>query len=179
MDDSSRHERFMHHFLKAQPRIYSYLRTMVFNYDDAEDVFQEVAVILWQKFDQFQPDTRFDLWAYKIAYNQVLAFLQKRRRSKLVFSNDALALIADKVAFLNDDCDELYDALRKCAKKLPEQDRTLLRLRFNQPKTTNRRVAASLGRSETAVSRALSRVYMTLLECIQSLVPPIKQGGRR
>ncbi len=177
MADDSRHDRFMQAFLKAEPRIYSYIRTLVFNRADAEDLLQEVASVLWQKYDQFQPGTRFDQWAYKVAYHQILAYRQKHRREKMVFSNDVLALIADKAVAMNDDWEEMLRALHECAEELPPEDRMLVHLRF-KPHATNRSVAALLGRSESAVSRALSRAYSVLLRCIRRRAPSTRKGDR-
>jgi RNA polymerase sigma-70 factor, ECF subfamily len=165
-------------FLKVQPQIYGYLRTMVLNRADAEDVLQDVARVLWQKFDQFEPGTRFDQWAYKIAYHQALCFMQKQRRAKLRFNSETLTLIADTCAAMNDEFDEVRDALEACMERLLEPDREIVRLRF-EPAATNRSVAASLGRSETAVSRALNRIYTVLLDCIQRRTAPGKQGDER
>ncbi|HPM80105.1 MAG TPA: sigma factor [Candidatus Anammoximicrobium sp.] len=57
-----------------QSRVYAYIRALVFSGADAEDVLQEVAVVLWRKFDQFEPGTRFDQWAYRVASIQVADF---------------------------------------------------------------------------------------------------------
>jgi RNA polymerase sigma-70 factor, ECF subfamily len=163
-------------FLKAQPRVYSYLRTMVLNYNDAEDVFQEVASVLWQKFDEFQPGTRFDHWACKVAYNQALFHRQKRQRSKLVFGDDVLALIAEKAAAENETFEEFQDAMRGCVQELPQRDREMIRLRF-ESEATNRSVAHAMGRSETAISRGLTRVYATLLDCVRKHTGSTQPGG--
>ena len=55
MDNKSQHQQFIRLFLEIQPQIYGYLRTMIFNRTDAEDVLQDVASVLWKKFDEFQP----------------------------------------------------------------------------------------------------------------------------
>lgn len=163
-------------FLQAQPRVYSYVRTLVLNYNDAEDVFQEVAGVLWQKFDEFRPGTRFDHWACRIAYNQALFHLQKRRRNRLVFDGDVLALIADKATAENENFDEFHDALHRCVDQLAERDKEMISLRF-EPDATNRSVASVLGMSETAISRSLTRVYAALLNCIRRRTRSVEQGG--
>lgn len=178
MDDGkSQHEQFIRLFLEVQPRIYGYLRTMIFNRADAEDVLQDVASVLWKKFDEFQPGTQFDHWASTIAYNQVMSYLQKRRRDRLVFSDDVLALIADRAATESTTLDKFQDTLQECLDELSEQDKQLIHLRF-EPQATNRNVAIAVGRSETAVSRALHRIYAMLLNCVQRRTDSIGQGGK-
>lgn len=58
------------------------------------------------------------------------------------------------------------DALAQCLVKLPEADQELIRQRY-RGNATNRDVARDSGRSESAISRALNRIYLTLLLCIE------------
>ena len=163
-------------FAQVQPQVYCYLRTLIFNRADVDDVLQDVACIMWEKFDQFQPGTRFDQWACTIAHHQAMAYFLKGRRDRLVFSEDVLALIADKAVAEHQAFDEFQDALQRCLAELSEQDREVIRSSL-QPLATNRSVAATLGRSETAISRALSRIYALLLDCIRRRTNSVEPGG--
>jgi RNA polymerase sigma-70 factor, ECF subfamily len=169
MDELSRHERFMQLFLPAQQGLYGYLRTLVPNSSDAEDVLQAAAAVMWQKFDEFQPGTRFEHWAYHISRLQALRHLKEQKRSKLVLSDDVLSLLADRAVPISDSTSEVTDALEVCVEQLSERDRELLRMRF-EPGATNRSVARATGCSEMNVSRTLNRTYGDLLECIQRRV---------
>jgi RNA polymerase sigma-70 factor (ECF subfamily) len=175
MEDLRRHERFMQLFLPAQRGLYGYVRTLVPNPADADDVLQASATVMWEKFDDFQPETRFEYWAYHIAYLQALRHLKERKRSKLVFSDAVLALLADRSVVVASTSSEVMDALELCMEQLSEQDRELLRLRF-EPGATSRSVALAVGRSEATISRALGRVYGDLMECIQRNAASIRQG---
>ena len=177
MDDRLKHERFLQLFLPIQPGLQSYLRTLIPNRTDAEDVLQAAAVVIWEKFDDFEPGTRFDHWAYHIAHLQALCHLANCKRSKLVFGEKVLTLLAEQAAAVGARADEIMDALESCTEKLPEKDRDLLRLRF-EPGNTNRSVALAVGRSEGAVSRSLSRLYDNLLDCIEQSGVSDEQGGQ-
>ena len=177
MDDLPRYERFMQLFLPAQRGLYGYLRTLVPNRADAEDVLQAVATIMWTRFDDFQPGTRFEHWAYHIARLQALRHLKEQKRSKLVFNDDVLALIADRAVAISDNTSEVMDALEVCVERLSEDDREILRMRF-EPGATNRSVALAIGRPERTVSRILSQLYGDLLKCIQRRAASEKQGER-
>lgn len=167
MDELSDHEQFLRLFLQHQPQIYGYLRTMIFNRADAEEVLQDVATVLWRKFDQFEPGTRFDQWAYRVAHNQVLYYRQKKQRDVLVFQGELLETIAGQTIAENEHLGERGDALEECLQKLPSCDRELIRQRF-QPGETNRSVARAAGRSESTISRTLDRIYAALLQCVQT-----------
>jgi RNA polymerase sigma-70 factor, ECF subfamily len=178
MEDPSRHERFMELFLPVQRGLYGYVRTLVPNPADADDVLQASAMVMWERFDDFQPETRFEYWAYHIAYLQALCHLKQRKRSKLVFSDAVLTLLADRSAAIGSASSEVIDALELCMEHLSEQDRELLRRRFESG-ATNRSVALATGRSEATISRVLGRVYGDLMECIQRKPVSEKQGGQQ
>jgi RNA polymerase sigma-70 factor (ECF subfamily) len=177
MNELSRHDRFMQLFLPAQQGLYGYLRTLIPNSSDAEDVLQAAAAVMWEKFDDFQPGTRFEYWAYHVARLQALRFLKERKRSRLVLSDDVLSVLADRAIAISDTTREVMDSLEVCVERLSEQDRELLRLRF-EPDATNRSVARATGRSDMAISRALNQTYGLLLECIQRSMASRKREER-
>jgi RNA polymerase sigma-70 factor (ECF subfamily) len=163
---SDHHDRFMRLFIQHQPRLYGFIRTLVFNRADAEEVLQEVASVLWRRFAEFTPGTHFDRWAFAIARNQILYHRQKARRDALMLHGDLVETLADQAADDSDRLDEFREALSECMIGLDDDDRDLLHRRYESD-ATNRAVAAALGRSESAVSRALHRIYRVLLECIR------------
>jgi RNA polymerase sigma-70 factor, ECF subfamily len=178
MDDSHRHERFMQLFLPVQRGLYGFLRTLIPNSADAEDVLQAAAAVMWERFDDFDPGTRFDYWAYHIARIQALRHLKDRKRSRLVFSEAVLGLLADHSVAVCSATRDVMDALELCVEQLSEQHRRMLQLRF-ETGATNRSVAAILGCSEATVSRALAQIYGNLMGCIQRNTVVEKQGGRQ
>ena len=177
MDELSRHERFMQLFLPAQQGFYGYLRTLIPNASDAEDVLQAAAAVMWEKFDEYQPGTRFEYWAYHICRLQALRFLKERKRRKLVLSEDVLALLADRAEIVSNSTRDVMDVMEICVEKLTPQDQELLRIRF-EPGGTNRSVAHTIGRSEMTVSRTLTQIYGNLLECIRRGTTSNKSGGQ-
>lgn len=166
-DDLQRHDEFMELFLENQPRIYSYVRSLVFQQADADDIMQETASVLWRKFDQFEPGTQFDRWAIKTAYFQVRKFRQaKARESKrLQFSDDVVALLSECSEEILDTTEEAAAALEQCVTKLPLKDRLIVAARF-EAGGTNRKVSQQTGKSESAISRTLSRIYGSLMNCV-------------
>ena len=164
--DSDSRADFLRHFIRHEPQIYAFIRSVVPNRADAEDVFQEVAVVMWNKFDKFEPGTRFDSWALRIAHNQVLFYRQKQQRSKISFDDSLLEQLAEDSAGLSGSGSERRDALQSCVEKLPDDERSLIQRRFSGD-ATNRKVAELTGWSESSVSRALSRIYVNLMRCME------------
>jgi len=167
MPDDQRHDEFMHLFLEHQPRIYGYIRSLLFQKADADDVMQETASVLWKKFDEFEKGTHFDRWAFRVAYHQVRSFRQKKAREsqRLHFSDDVFELISEDAPKILDNTEETAAALERCLRKLARKDRQIVAWRF-APGGTNREVAKKLGKSESVISRTLSRIYESLMRCI-------------
>lgn len=157
--------RFRRQWIRWQPAIYASIRTVVFSRADAEDLLQDVAEILWRKIDQFEEGTRFDQWAYRVARNVVLNYQKKAKRRRVTFSERMTRQLVDEGAVTASEVHEELEALESCIGKLPEEHRELIRRRY-APGATNRSVAAEMGRSESAISRALSRIHRALMRCV-------------
>ena len=77
-----------------QRPIFLYAMSLLGNVDDAEEVVQESGLVLWKKFQEYQPGTDFVRWACQIARYQSLKLRARRFRGPQVFSNEFLAMIA-------------------------------------------------------------------------------------
>jgi RNA polymerase sigma-70 factor (ECF subfamily) len=165
-------EEFARLFSRNARRIYGFIMTLVFNHHDAEEVFQNTNVILWNKFADFQPGTNFFAWASRIAYYEVLSLMKQQRRSR-TFSDEALELLANQAVALSDQSTERYEALEECLSRLDPPDRELLQERYYYQRPP-KQIAASQSKSVHAIYRALSRIHNVLLNCVQR---SMKDGG--
>ncbi|MGC9357366.1 MAG: RNA polymerase sigma factor [Anaerolineae bacterium] len=59
--------------------IYNYLLRLIHEPTVAEDILQEVFVTLWQSADGFRGDAQVKTWLFRIAHNQAVSWLRKRR----------------------------------------------------------------------------------------------------
>jgi RNA polymerase sigma-70 factor (ECF subfamily) len=141
--------------------------TLVPHRADADDILQEVSLVLWDKSDENNPPGDFAAWGCRIAYFKVLDFLKKRRRSHVQFSQELLKRIGESAVDHADSLqlDDRRAALERCIEKLRPQDRKLLGQRFVEGATTQS-TAAQLGRSVDAVYKALSKIRQTLFDCV-------------
>lgn len=125
--NESRESDFLRQLELAYHDLYGTGLTIMGNRDDADDVMQEVCIILWQKFDEFEEGTNFKKWAYTVTFNVAKAFARKRRRRRGFRLNDDALM---KVAQVKSSGSELFELqrelLRECLDKLPENDRTFL-----------------------------------------------------
>ena len=134
----------------------------------AEDVLQQANLILWKKFDSYDPQGNFHAWACRIAY---LEILQQRRTNRRLqtFSEEALSLIADKAMSHSSDFGHRQHALEECLEKLGSQDRELIEQRYYFRRTP-KEIASVKTRSVYSIYRALCRVHRALYECVQSRI---------
>jgi RNA polymerase sigma-70 factor (ECF subfamily) len=158
---------FLRLFLQNQRRLYAYVLTLLPNRADADDVFQEVSLVLWDKFDDARPPDDFAAWGCRIAYFKVLDFSKKRQRGRVTFSQGMLERIGETAieqsAALQ--LDERREALTGCLDKLAHRDRDLLALRFAEGASVQS-TAAQTGRSADAVYKALARIRRALFDCV-------------
>ena len=66
-NESSRFGHFIRCMSQNQKQIHAYILMMVHDYHNAEDLMQETAIILWQKFDDCVPGTSFAAWGIQVA----------------------------------------------------------------------------------------------------------------
>jgi RNA polymerase sigma-70 factor (ECF subfamily) len=159
---------FLGLFLKAERRIFAYILTLLPHLADAEDVLQEVSLIMWEKFDEHDPPDDFTSWGCRIAYNLVLHYRRTRQRNRVIFSERTLALVAETMAdsAMAMRLDSRRDALNDCIEKLAKRDRDLLAERFKEGATPHS-TAQHIGRSVDTVYKALARIRKALIECVE------------
>lgn len=154
--------------------LYTHIRTLVPHGADADDIFQETSYTLWEKFDQYRPDTDFRAWACRIAYYKVLQHRGRKLRSPLVFSAELLDLIGEEAIVMSDQLDFRREALARCREKLIPRHGDLLD-RYYRGRATVRQIAAHLNRSTDYVYRTIRLIHDLLLECVNKT---IKEDGK-
>src|ERR1700760_78403 len=78
---------FVELMTEYQPRLYGYILALAGNADAANDVLQDVNIVLWKQSSQFTPGSNFKAWSFRIAHFQYMAYRQKRLREKVLFSD--------------------------------------------------------------------------------------------
>jgi RNA polymerase sigma-70 factor (ECF subfamily) len=166
-DEPGKDKLFLRLFLQNQKRLYAYVLTLLPNRADADDVFQEASLVMWDKFDDARPPDDFAAWGCRIAYFKVLDFTKTRGRARVTFSQEMLERVGETAvehaAALR--LDERREALAGCLDKLPRRDRDLLALRFAEGASVQS-AAALAGRSADAIYKALARIRRALFDCV-------------
>ena len=151
-----------------QGRIYAFVLSLVANPDVANDILQEVNLVLWRKSDEFTLGTNFIAWAFKIARYQVLTQRKKAARDskRLVFDDDLLDTMAEEVEQTDEHHEKRSAALQDCLQKLPERQRNAVIKRYLHGVSVSQ-IADELKREPNAISQLLHRSRQSLLDCIR------------
>jgi RNA polymerase sigma-70 factor, ECF subfamily len=164
--DSARHDRFARAFVLSQGRVYGHIVTMLPNRHDAEDVFQQTSLVLWQKWDQFDPQQDFLSWACGVARNEVRNFLRRRGRDRVVLSDRLMTDLADVRLEVQPLLEERRTLLVECMKKLDFIARELLE-RCYLGSESMKAIARQFRTTPNALYLRLGRIRRELMECIE------------
>lgn len=116
---------------KYQERIYSHIRKMVIDHDDANDLTQETFIKVNKYIDKFRGDAQLYTWIYRIATNECLSFLNKKKRFLFLPIIDVEKELSNKLddnALLSGD--DILFQLQKALLKLPEKQRLVFNMKY-------------------------------------------------
>jgi RNA polymerase sigma-70 factor (ECF subfamily) len=152
---------------RHQSQLFAYIYSLVHNFDDADDLFQQTSVVLWDKIDQFDSSKSFVAWACGVARYEVLNHLRSRSRHRLYFSDELnLALVEAQAELEAEPLAEERDALADCMKKLRQRDLDLLEACYGRSVCISE-VAGTWGRSAQSIHNSLRRIRRALFECVR------------
>lgn len=164
--ENERHDKFLRSFTANEMAIRAYVRRLVPTRADADDVMQEVSVVLWKKFEKFRKDGDFRAWAFGVARFAALAWRRDKARDRLVLDEDVVTKLASETAEIEPFLSSQREALEKCMEDFQPNQRKLL-MKAYQPDSRIQDVANSSGRSIPGFYQWLHRVRKMLLDCIR------------
>jgi RNA polymerase sigma-70 factor (ECF subfamily) len=116
---------------KYQKRIYWHARQMLGDHLDADEVTQEVLLVMYRKLYTFNFKSALYTWIYKIVTTRSLNKLRKRKFKKILFFEDAeereLSTQHDIVEDINNK--QKLEKLRRILEKIPAKQRQVFILR--------------------------------------------------
>ena len=179
--DANHRDAFARLFAQHDRWLYSYLVTLLGSPSQAEEVFQEVCVVLWRELETFELGTDFVKWVAVIAHNQVRKHRRNNKKAGFHLNEETFEYMAKVAVNRADLFDYRRDALRTCLDKLSPEDRQLVNQCYNDSSSSFKTVASRLGRPENTVYKALNRIRRALHQCIDRKLssggPPMKLRG--
>jgi RNA polymerase sigma-70 factor (ECF subfamily) len=157
---------FIKLYLANERRIYGYVRALIPNWSDIDDIIQETASVMWSKFGGFEKGTNFSAWALKITHLQVLNYCKNRKREKLYFNDEVIKTLSEKIISQNPNVDERLPVLKRCLLGLQPNERTLMQMRY-EPGATTKSVSQQTGKETHVLYRLFNKIHAKLLLCIR------------
>ncbi len=110
-------------------QIYWQIRRIVLSHDDADDIMQNVFMKAWLNLETFRNESKLSTWLYRIALNESLDFIRKRKDFVSSDADDpsvAGVLLSDNYF----DGDEAQAMLQEAISKLPPVQRNVFNMRY-------------------------------------------------
>ena len=158
------------------------------NREDAEDVVQDAFIKAYRNLAQFQGNSKFYTWLVRIAVNEALMKLRRRKTAKTVSLDEDVTTdegsMPREVADWSPNPEQLYDQselgeiLQKTIQALPESFRTVFVLRDIEGMSTEE-TAEMLNLSVPAVKSRLLRARLQLRERLNRYFKKPKRDGAK
>lgn len=116
---------------KYQEQVYWHIRRLVIVHEDASDIAQEVFIKAWKALPEFRGDSGLFTWLYRIATNEALSFLKKKRKRFFLPMEDVEQQLSDSLetdAWF--DGNDIEKKIQKAILTLPEKQRVVFNLRY-------------------------------------------------
>lgn len=163
--DTKRRDEFLSLLMQNQTRVYAFILSLVRNYEDADDILQNTAKTMWEKYEESRPINNFVSWGIQIAYYKILEYRRKKRRACVLFDDSLFETVLSVVQDTERHSHDRFEKLSDCLKKLKPRSREIVELRYYQD-LKPRQISKILGLSITNVYKIMSRIHGQLLECL-------------
>ena len=170
-DPAAAQQRFLSLFLRSEREIFRYVAAMVPYVADAEDIVQQTALALWEKFDGYDPSQPFTPWACRFALNKTRQWLERRQRWQVLLEGGLAEELAQRREELRPELEVRLRHLEGCLRKLPEAQRSLVE-GYYYHRDGVEKLATNSGRSIAATYKTLQRVRPALQACIENAAIP-------
>ena len=118
---------------KYSERLYWHIRKFTCSHDDANDLLQTTLIKVWEHLPDFREESQLYTWLYRIATNESLTFLKKKRIGSFLSLSSYDKVLENKLEsdpFFNGD--KLQLALQREIIKLPDKQKAVFTLRYFQ-----------------------------------------------
>jgi len=116
---------------KYKKKLYWHIRYMVIDHDDCDDLLQDVFIKIWNNIDNFRGDSSLYTWLYRIATNESLNFLKKKKR--IFYYNDPKG-DGKSIELPSKDYiiegEKLHQKFLEIVQNLPEKQRLIFNMKY-------------------------------------------------
>ena len=137
-------------------QLYWQIRRMVLSHEDANDLLQNTFIKAWDNIEYFRAEARLSTWLYRIAFNECLNFINKKRAHDQLSIDDA-----DKEALSKLESDPYFDGdetqllLQKAIHTLPEKQRIVFKMKYEDMSDI---IGTSVGALKASYHHAVKKI---------------------
>ncbi|OOQ58198.1 RNA polymerase sigma factor [Mucilaginibacter pedocola] len=130
-EEKTRNEAFNMLLKKYQQKIYWHIRRMVIDHDDADDITQDVFVKIWKNLPGFRNDAQLYTWMYRIATNECITFLNKKKQKNNIPLDEVDYELADTLSASDHFTgDQIQRKLQEAILTLPDKQRLVFNMKY-------------------------------------------------
>ena len=141
---------------------------MVIDHDDANDITQDVFIKIWDKLKNFREESELYTWIYRIATNECLNFLNKKKRRIFLPIANVESELSEKIvdgAYIAGD--DIQKKLQNALLKLPQKQRLVFNMKYYDEmkyEEISKIVGTSVGALKTSYHLAVKKIEKFLKE---------------
>jgi RNA polymerase sigma-70 factor (ECF subfamily) len=157
---------FLRVFLANEREIIRYVAALVPAIADAEEIVQQTAVVMWEKFEEYDAERPFAPWACRFALNVTRQWIARRQRWKALLDGGLAEELVLRREQLRPEFDSRLARLEQCTQKLPKEQRSLIDGYYFR-RVDVEALARQAQRTVEAVYKSLQRIRRSLRDCIE------------
>lgn len=131
-ESKTREEAFGMLLDKYQQKIYWHVRRFVLDHDDANDLVQDIFIKVWKNLDKFRADAQLYTWIYRIATNECITFLNRKKHTmNISLDDESSGFLADtltETSYFNGD--QAQVKLQEALLTLPDKQRLVFNMKY-------------------------------------------------
>ena len=166
-DKAAAQQRFLSLFLRSEREIFRYVAALIPNVADAEDIVQQTALALWEKFDSYDPAQPFTPWACRFALNKARQWIERRQRWQTLLAGSLAEELTRRREELRPEMERRLAHLEGCLDKLPGEERALIEGYYYRRAGIDA-LAGESNRTVEATYKLLQRVRHALKRCVEN-----------
>lgn len=130
-DEKTRKAAFELILEKYQKKTYWHIRRIVINHDDADDILQNTFIKIWENLSKFREDSQLYTWIYRIATNEALQFIQKKKQNFNITLDDVSYELSSHLTADNYfDGNNIELKLQQAILTLPNKQRIVFNMKY-------------------------------------------------
>jgi RNA polymerase sigma-70 factor, ECF subfamily len=166
-DQAAAQQRFLSLFLRSEREVFRYVAALVPNVADAEDIVQQTALSLWEKFDAYDPNQPFTPWACRFALNKAKQWIERRQRWQALLEGGLADELARRREELRPELEIRLRHLEGCLNKLPDEQQAIVEGYYFR-RDGIEKLAEHSGRTVVATYKTLQRIRQALHVCMEN-----------